>query len=72
MINGFLSDKIQIERGVKQGNALSCAIFILCIDPLLRNINADSNIDMVEIKTKISKQCVNYKAGGFADDINII
>ena len=27
---------------------------------------------MVEIKTKISNQCVNYKAGGFADDINII
>ena len=26
----------------------------------------------MEVKTKISNQCVNYKAGGFADDINII
>ena len=72
MINGFLSKSIQIERGVKQGDALSCAIFILCIDPLIRNINEDRNIDVVEVKTKISNQRVNYKAGGFADDINII
>jgi hypothetical protein len=61
-----------IERGVKQGDALSCAIFILCIDPLLRNLNADSEIVKVEVKTKISGLNVNYKAGGFADDINVI
>ena len=61
-----------IERGVKQGDALSCAIFILCIDPLLRNLNADSEVVKVEVKTKISGQNVNYKAGGFADDINVI
>ena len=72
MINGFLSESIKIERGVKQGDALSCAIFILCIDPLIRNINDDRNIDVVDIKTKISNLQVNYKAGGFADDINVI
>jgi predicted nucleic acid-binding OB-fold protein len=72
LINGFLSDKINIERGVKQGDALSCAIFILCIDPLLRNINADKDIKIVEVITRISRQQVNYKAGGFADDINVI
>jgi hypothetical protein len=27
LINGFLSESIHIERGVKQGDALSCAIF---------------------------------------------
>ena len=37
LINGFQSESIKIERGVKQGDALSCAIFIICIDPLLRN-----------------------------------
>ena len=72
LINGFLSDKINIERGVKQGDALSCAIFILCIDPLLRNINADQDIKIVEVITRMSRQQVNYKAGGFADDINVI
>jgi hypothetical protein len=33
LINGFASESIKIERGVKQGDALSCAIFIICIDP---------------------------------------
>ena len=27
---------------------------------------------IVEVKIKLSKQSVNYSAGGFADDINII
>jgi hypothetical protein len=29
LVNGYFSDAIQIERGVKQEEALSCAIFIL-------------------------------------------
>lgn len=37
LINGYQSESIKISRGVKQGDALSCAIFIICIDPLLRN-----------------------------------
>jgi retron-type reverse transcriptase len=28
LVNGFASESIKIERGVKQGDALSCAIFI--------------------------------------------
>ena len=72
LINGYLSEKINIERGVKQGDALSCAIFILCIDPLLRNLNADAEIKTIKVKTKLSKIDVNYKAGGYADDINVL
>jgi len=37
-VNGFLSDRFNIERGVKQGDALSCALFIIAIDPMIRNI----------------------------------
>jgi hypothetical protein len=44
LINGFQSESIRIERGVKQGDALSCAIFIICIDPLLRNLNESKDI----------------------------
>ena len=71
-INGYLIDKISIETGVKQGYALSCAIFIMCIDPVSRNLNADAKIKVVEVKPKLSRQCVNYKEGGFIDDINVI
>ena len=72
LINGYQSELIKILRGVKQGDALSCSIFIICIDPLLRNINADPAITAVEVKTRISKKTVNYKAGAFADDVDVI
>jgi hypothetical protein len=39
LINEFASESIKIERGVKQVDALRFAIFIICIDPLLRNLN---------------------------------
>jgi hypothetical protein len=44
MINGFKSNHINIRRGVKQGDALSCALFILSIDPLIRNIKNNETI----------------------------
>jgi hypothetical protein len=72
LVNGFFSDAIKIERGVKQGDALSCAIFILCIDPLIRNINANTSIKGVTIETRKSKKLVCHKASGYADDISII
>ena len=43
---------IKIERGVKQGDALSCAIFIICIDPLLRNLNNNRRVKEVKLLRK--------------------
>ena len=37
MINGHLSESVDIKRGFKQGDA-SSKFFILVIDPLIRNI----------------------------------
>jgi hypothetical protein len=71
LVNGYFSDRISIERGVKQGDALSCAIFILCIDPLIRNINGNALIKKVHVTNRKSI-VVNHKACGFADDINVI
>jgi len=73
MVNGFFSDKINIRRGVKQGDALSCSLFILCIDPLIRNINNNSNIRGVVIKGKNNNSpSVEIKASGYADDIAVV
>ena len=38
VVNGFRTEKLTIEQSVKQGDALSCSLFILCMDPLIRNI----------------------------------
>ena len=44
IVNGKVTKGYSIKRGVKQGDALSCILFILCIEPLLRNIENNVNI----------------------------
>ncbi len=49
MINGYKSVAIKIARSVKQGDALSCALFILCIDPLIRKLENNEAIKPIPI-----------------------
>ncbi len=72
LVNGHFTESFKVERGVKQGDALSCAIFIICIDPLIRNLNNNKNIKHVNIKQNHNKLNIIYKASGFADDVSII
>jgi hypothetical protein len=74
LVNGFQSESINIERGVKQGDALSCAIFIICIDPLIRNINSNNRIRPISIMRKNGKEVRDliFKAAAYADDISIV
>jgi hypothetical protein len=67
LVNGYTTESIQINRGVKQGDALSCAIFIICIDPLLRNLNENKTIKQIR-----SGKNVLFKASAYADDISVI
>jgi hypothetical protein len=71
LINGYMSDPIEIKRGVKQGDALSCSIFIICIDPLLRNINKNNRIEQIKLPGKKGSK-INFKSAAYADDISII
>ena len=41
---------------MKQGDPLSCVIFIIWIDLLIRNINADRLILALELKTRRTKK----------------
>ena len=67
IINGVVTKGFSIRRGVKQGDALSCVIFILCMEPLLRNIEANEEIVAIE-STTLNKALP--KAYAYADDVN--
>ncbi len=72
LVNGFKSVMIKIGRSVKQGDALSCALFILCIDPLIRKIEKNQNIKSIPIPRSVySNIKIDGKVGGFADDIGL-
>ena len=45
---------------MKQGDFLSCIPFILCMDPLIRNIKLNSNIDRIEVDGYLALKLVDY------------
>ena len=64
VLNGEQTGKYKIKNGVKQGDALSCMLFILGVEPLLENINNDASIKSLQINS------VNIpKAVAYADDV---
>jgi len=69
LINGFKGELIKIERSVKQGDALSCALFVIAIDPLLRAIEASNEIKSVVIKDRSDNVIAEVKSATYADDI---
>lgn len=66
LINGFESNLIDIEQSVKQGDALSCDLFVICIDPLIRRINSDNLLKNPIIGRNYYKL---DSTAGYADDI---
>jgi exonuclease III len=69
MINGKIGNGYRISNGVKQGDALSCSLFILAIEPIIRNVINNDNIETLTSDT------INYawpKVLGYADDITIL
>jgi len=67
IINGRITRGFSIKRGVKQGDALSCILFIICMEPLLRNIEENGNIE--GIRTNLLDGELP-KAYAYADDVN--
>lgn len=65
-INGHLTGKIDIKRGVKQGCPLSSALYVIAISPLLKTIKNDVRLEGIHIveedKTVIS---------AYADDVTV-
>ena len=69
IINGRTVDGYRILKGVKQGDALSCIIFIMCMEPLIRNIKSNAVINSVS--SNFLRIAVP-KVYSFADDITIV
>jgi len=68
-INGYLSKSFPILRGVKQGDALSCVIFILCMDVLIKLVNKNPKIPRIDIPLG---NILFPKTFAYADDIAIV
>ncbi len=69
IVNGKIGKGYNLGNGVKQGDALSCSLFILAMEPLLRNIAKNNTIKAIRSRT------INYKWPkiiGYADDVTII
>jgi len=69
MINGQVGSSYTISNGVKQGDALSCSLFILAMEPVLRNINKNDSIQQVR-SNRLNFKWPKYVA--YADDITVI
>jgi len=72
MVNGYTTDNFILEQCVKQGDALSCGLFILCVDPLIRNINKNINIRSITFISPFTQNSTDNKTQGFADDITVV
>ena len=66
-INGYLSSKINIYRGIRQGCPLSALLFIICIEVMILAIKQNNNIKGIEIKGKRGVS-LHYKISQYADD----
>ena len=70
-VNGHLSTSFPIKNGVKQGDALSCGLFVLAMDPLLRNILNNDSIEGILIPTS-QHEIVEVKILAYADDVAVV
>ncbi len=73
LVNGYTSDYFDINQSVKQGDALSCALFVLCVEPLLRRLGNNTNITPAKINNRFSiddEILINNLS--YADDITVI
>ena len=69
ILNGKVINGYQILKGVKQGDALSCILFIMCIEPLIRNIKNNPRIQPI---TSTKMEINIPKVYTYADDVNVV
>jgi len=69
LINGQTGTSFEIKNGVKQGDALSCSLFILAVEPIIRNLQHNEHIQAASCNR------IRFtwpKVLAYADDISVI
>ena len=69
LVNGFKTEVFKILRGVKQGDALSCILFVMCMEPLIRKIQNSDNVSTIDITSPIDGSKCVPKVSAYADDL---
>lgn len=65
IVNGWLSRKIELHRGVRQGDSLSPMLYILCVEVLACQIRNTPDIEGFLLPGAKGK---HFKVGQYADD----
>ena len=66
LVNGFRTEKVPINKGVRQGDPLSLYLFLLAVEPLVATINNDTRIKGLGKGRKRNVKCPSY-----ADDLTL-
>ena len=72
LVNGFLSQELQIQCGTGQGDPLSALLFVLAVEPLSRSIQSDPICTGVTISGRKSTSPVQVRILLLADDTTTI
>ncbi len=65
----LVSGAVFVPQYLKTAQAV---LVILCMDPLIRNLNENKKIEPITFKSKLTHTVVKHKASGYADDIAIV
>ena len=66
LVNGFQTQNIPIQKGVRQGDPLSLYLFLLAAEPLVATISNNQNIEGLGKGSKRNIKCPSY-----ADDMTL-
>ena len=65
IVNGYLSDRVTLCRGVRQSDSLSPMLYILCVEVLACKIRDSSDIIGFSLPGADGR---HFKVGQYADD----
>ena len=65
IVNDFLTDRVELRRGVRQGDSLSPLLYVPCVETLACQIRNNSGIEGFLLP---GAKGLQYKVGQYADD----